>query len=67
MIIRLMIRCFRTMIKYLDNLRVSEDLIKLPRTVSGNEYIAVFIDASTRWPEAVANPDKKATTVVRVT
>jgi transposase InsO family protein len=42
------------------------DLIKLPRTVSGNEYIAVFIDAFTRWPEAVAIPDKKASTVVRV-
>jgi transposase InsO family protein len=42
------------------------DLIKLPRSVSGNEYIAVFIDAFTRWPEAVAIPDKKATTVVHV-
>jgi hypothetical protein len=42
------------------------DLIKLPRSVSGNEYTAVFIDAFTRWPEAVAIPDKKATTVVRV-
>jgi hypothetical protein len=42
------------------------DLIKLPRSVSGNEYTAVFIDAFTRWPEAVAIPDKKATTFVRV-
>jgi transposase InsO family protein len=42
------------------------DLTKLPRSVSGNEYIAVFIDACTRWPEAVAIPDKKATTVVCV-
>jgi transposase InsO family protein len=46
--------------------RVSVDLIKLPRSVSENEYIAVFIDTCTCWPEAVAIPDKKATTVVRV-
>jgi hypothetical protein len=42
------------------------DLIKLTRSVSGNEQIAVFIDAFTRWPEAVAIPAKKATTVVHV-
>jgi transposase InsO family protein len=46
--------------------RVSVDLIKLPRSLSGNEHIAVFIDAFTRWPEAVTIPNKKATTVVRV-
>jgi Integrase core domain len=46
--------------------RVSVDLIKLLRSVSGNEYIAVFINAFTLWPEVVAIPDKKATIVVRV-
>jgi transposase InsO family protein len=46
--------------------RVSVDLIKLPKSVSGNEYIAVFIDVFTGWPEAVAIPDKNATTIVRV-
>jgi hypothetical protein len=38
----------------------------LSRSVSGKEYIAVFIDAFTRWPEAVAIPDKNVTSVVRV-
>jgi hypothetical protein len=41
-------------------------LIDLPRSKLGNEYAVVFIDSSTRWPEAIPFPDKKATTIVRV-
>jgi Integrase zinc binding domain len=46
--------------------RLSVDLIKLPRSKLGNEYAVVFINYFTRWPEAIPDPDKKATTIIRV-
>lgn len=38
----------------------------LPKTDKGNQYIVVFIDYFTKWPEAFALPDIKAETVARV-
>jgi transposase InsO family protein len=38
----------------------------LPSTSKGNKYLLVFIDYMTRWPEAFAVPDRKASTVARI-
>ena len=37
----------------------------LPDTVNGNKYILTMIDVFTRWPIAVAVPDRKSSTVAR--
>jgi hypothetical protein len=39
---------------------------KLPRTANGNTSIVVFMDYLTRWPEAYAIPDSKASTLAMV-
>lgn len=45
--------------------RVAVDFFgPLPISKNGNKYILVFIDYATRWPEAYATKDMKATTVV---
>lgn len=38
----------------------------LPMTKNGNKYILVFIHYATRWPEAYATKDMKATTVAEI-
>jgi hypothetical protein len=45
---------------------LSVDLIKFPRSKLGNEYAVAFIDSSTRWPETIPVPDKKATSIIRI-
>ena len=47
--------------------RVAVDFVgPLPQTPKGNRYILVFIDYATRWPEAFATRDMKATTVAEI-
>ena len=47
--------------------RVAVDFVgPLPKTPDGNKYILVFIDYATRWPEAFATKDMKATTVAEI-
>ena len=44
--------------------RVGVDLIgSLEETAAGNKYILTCVDAFTKWPEAVALPDKSAKSV----
>ena len=38
----------------------------LPKTKNGNRYILVLSDYATRWPEAFATSDMKASTVARI-
>ena len=46
--------------------RIGVDLISpLPRTASGNSYIVTCCDYFTKWPEAMALPDKSAAGVVK--
>ena len=47
-------------------LRIGVDLIDpLPRTASGNSYIVTCCDYFTKWPEAMALPDKSAAGVAK--
>ncbi len=47
--------------------RIAVDFVgPLPITKDGNRYILVFVDYATRWPEAFATPDMKATTVAEL-
>ena len=42
------------------------DLIRpLKETERGNRYVVVLTDYFTKWPEAEAMPDKKATTIAK--
>jgi transposase InsO family protein len=44
---------------------VGMDLLALPATPAGNNYLAVFTDHFSRYVEAVALPDKQAATVAK--
>jgi hypothetical protein len=47
--------------------RLSMDFVgPLPATKNGNRYILVLVDYATRWPEAFATKDMKATTVASI-
>ena len=42
------------------------DILKLPLTYDGNQYVLVFVDYLTKWVEAFPLKDQKAETVARV-
>jgi hypothetical protein len=42
---------------------VGIDLVKMTKSKSGNSYILSLVDYFTKWPEAIAIPDKKAETI----
>ena len=46
--------------------RIGVDILKLPQTTSGNQYVVVFVDYLTKWPEAFAIPDQRAETIARL-
>jgi transposase InsO family protein len=48
------------------NQRWATDLVKMPRSSSGNEWILTFTEYSTRYVAAYAIPDAKATTIARI-
>ena len=45
---------------------VAMDFLDLPRSENGNKYRLVVSDYYTRWPEAFALPDQRASIVARV-
>ena len=46
--------------------RVAVDVLQLPKTVNGNQYVIVFMDYLTKWPEAFAAADQTAETIARL-
>ena len=46
--------------------RIGVDVLKLPRTTSGNQYIVVFVDYLMKLPEAFAIPDQRAETIAQL-
>ena len=42
------------------------DILQLPLTASGNQYVAVFMYYLTKWPEVFAIPDQQADTIARL-
>ena len=45
---------------------VGVDILKLPLTYDGNQYVLVFLDYLTKWVEAFPIKDQKAKTVLRM-
>ena len=46
--------------------RVGVDILKLPLTSSGNQYLVVFLDYLTKWVEAYPVPDQRTETIARL-
>lgn len=46
--------------------RVGVDIIKFPRSNSGNQYAIVFVDYLTKWPEVFASADQTSPTIARL-
>ena len=40
--------------------RVGIDMVQLPKTTSGKQYIIVFVDYLTKWPEVFATSNQSA-------
>ena len=49
--------------QYLPFHRVAVDVLTMPLTSRGNQYIVVFMDYFTKWAEAFAVPDQQASTI----
>ena len=45
---------------------VAVDVLKVPMSLQGNEYILVAQDYFTKWPFAVPMPDQRAERIVRI-
>ena len=43
-----------------------EDVLPLPLTESGNQYVVIFLDYLTKWVEAFAVPDQSDTTIAKL-
>ena len=46
--------------------RVGVDVLKLPKSSSGNQYAVVFVDYLTKWPEVFATKDQTALTIAKL-
>ena len=46
--------------------RVGVDVLQLPLTESGNQYVVNFLDYLTKWVDAFAVPDQSATTIAKL-
>ncbi len=46
--------------------RVGVDIIKFPRSYSGNQYAVVFVDYLTKWPEVFPTSDQTALTIAKL-
>ena len=46
--------------------RVGVDVLQLPLTESGNQYVVIFLDYLTKWVEAFAVPDQSAITIAKL-
>ena len=45
---------------------VGVDILKLPQTYDGNQYVVVFVDYLTKWVEAFPTADQKAETIAKL-
>ena len=45
---------------------VGVDILKVPMSSKGNQYLLVAQDYFSKWPFAIALSDQKAATIVRV-
>ena len=45
---------------------IGVDILKLPQTFDGNQYVVVFLDYLTKWVEAFPVADQRAETVARL-
>ena len=46
--------------------RVGVDILKMPRSESGNKYVVAFVDYLTKWAETFAVPDQTALTIAKL-
>ena len=46
--------------------RVGVDVLHFPKSKSGNQYVVVFMDYLTKWPEAFATKDQTALTIAQL-
>lgn len=46
--------------------RVGVDVLQLPKTRSGKQYVVVFVDYLTKWPEFFATSNQSAYTIAKL-
>ena len=46
--------------------RVGVDVLRFPKSVEGNQYVVVFMDYLTKWPEVFATQDQSALTIAKL-